>query len=78
MKALIRKLENYKGDKVVERIMDVKDDTPEDKDIGLGRRTRESIKRMQSHSKEIEDIKRVVDNMEQMQLEVAEMLQKLT
>lgn len=76
-KALISKLENYQGDKVAVGIIDVKDDTPDDKDIGLGRRMRAITKRMQSHNKEIEDIKWAVDNMEQMELEAAKMLQKL-
>lgn len=78
MKALISKQENDHGDTTTVGITDVKDDTPDDKEIGLGRRTQVSTKKMQIHRKKIEDIKRAIDNMEQLDLEATEMLQNLT
>lgn len=78
MKALINKLENDHGDKAFGGIIDVKEDTPDDKETRLGRRTHVSTRKMQSQSEEIEDIKWVANNMEQLKLEATEMLQNLT
>ncbi|XP_057856259.1 uncharacterized protein LOC131065690 [Cryptomeria japonica] len=78
MKGLISKLENDHRDKASIGIIDMKEDTPDDKETGLGRRTRVSTRKLQSQSKEIEDIKQVADNIEQLELEAVEMLQNLT
>ncbi|XP_059078042.1 ATP-dependent RNA helicase dbp4-like [Cryptomeria japonica] len=74
MEALISKLENDHGDKASADIIKVKKHTTKDKEIGLGGRKWASTRKMQSHSKAIEEIKWATDNMEQLELEAAEML----
>lgn len=56
----------------------VKEDTPKDKEMGLGRTTHASTRKKKNQSREIEEIKQTAMNMEQLELEAIELLKNFT
>lgn len=78
IKVLISKLESDQGEKPFGDTTEVKEDTPEDKEMGPGRRTRTSTRKKKNQSREIEEIKKIAENMEQLELEAAELLKIIT